>query len=619
MTPRSKYAAFVVAVFASAACANGNDYPPRRGYESTGPTTDYPVPWPTPDTTPPKERPPDEPFGPKFGATITQADPPPALGAATLVVAADGRTVIASDPDRDRVLLVDVPTRAVRTVSLDKASEPGRIVDDGSGRAHVVLRGAGSIATIDLATATLTEKRSVCAAPRGITAVSSTLYVACAGGELVALPAATGDATLVARIDADLRDIVGFEDRLVVSRFRSAEVLTLDFSGKLLARQAPPSMKPGTVSEREPFVAWRMARRGDGVQVVHQAATKEVLAFTNSYTSGSGGGCSAPVITTSTVFTSSTVSGGPVFSDAVVPVDFALTKDGTRYVVIAAGNNHFPGIRQIHYSPVHNGCTTQWLEDPKGQLVAAAFLPNDALVVLSREPAVLHIRDRQEPEPWSTIDLGGESREDTGHAIFHANSTQGGIACASCHPEGGDDGRTWKLTELVNGMSTTIDRRTPTLRATLQDTAPFHWKGDLASLAALAKASWSDRMDGPDLSGAQIMALEHWTLKIPAVPTAPADTEAALRGKTVFESAQCATCHSGARFTNNKNADVGAKEAFQVPSLLGLKLRAPYMHNGCAKTTLDVFGTACKASQHGQTSSLTAAQMSDLAAYLESL
>ena len=83
---------------------------------------------------------------------------------------------------------------------------------------------------------------------------------------------------------------------------------------------------------------------------------------------------------------------------------------------------------------------------------------------------------------------------------------------------------------------------------------------------------------------------------------------------------KCATCHTGARFTNNVSYDVGTGEALQVPSLVGLAFRAPYMHDGCAKTMLDRLGTICGGGdKHGVTSQLTTEEKTDLAAYLESL
>ena len=90
----------------------------------------------------------------------------------------------------------------------------------------------------------------------------------------------------------------------------------------------------------------------------------------------------------------------------------------------------------------------------------------------------------------------------------------------------------------------------------------------------------------------------------------------------VFEDAEvgCASCHSGPHFTNNQNANVGTGKVFQVPSLLGLAARAPYLHNGCAATLRDRFNPACGGGDlHGQTSQLTTGQIDDLVAYLSSL
>jgi cytochrome c peroxidase len=69
------------------------------------------------------------------------------------------------------------------------------------------------------------------------------------------------------------------------------------------------------------------------------------------------------------------------------------------------------------------------------------------------------------------------------------------------------------------------------------------------------------------------------------------DPAAIARGKQLFESSSvgCATCHRGAALTNNLTVDVGTGGHFQVPSLLGLALRSPFMHDGCAKTPAERF------------------------------
>src|SRR5688572_24133970 len=61
---------------------------------------------------------------PSFGATVSQAEPPPPISGGTLAIAPDGVTAVAADPDRDRVYVVDLPARAVRhTLAMPARSE----------------------------------------------------------------------------------------------------------------------------------------------------------------------------------------------------------------------------------------------------------------------------------------------------------------------------------------------------------------------------------------------------------------------------------------------------------------------------------------------------------------
>ena len=65
--------------------------------------------------------------------------------------------------------------------------------------------------------------------------------MACAGGELVTLPAAGGAPTRTLQLDRDLRDVVVSGDQLFVSRFRSAELLVVSAAdGELLERRRAP-------------------------------------------------------------------------------------------------------------------------------------------------------------------------------------------------------------------------------------------------------------------------------------------------------------------------------------------------------------------------------------------
>jgi mono/diheme cytochrome c family protein len=128
-------------------------------------------------------------------------------------------------------------------------------------------------------------------------------------------------------------------------------------------------------------------------------------------------------------------------------------------------------------------------------------------------------------------------------------------------------------------------------------------------------------MSGARLNGDQMTALTSWAEAIPA-PPAPTwvDSSAAAQGKAVFERSdtQCATCHSGSKFTNNATVDVGTGGAFQVPPLVGVGWHTPLMHNGCAATIADRFGT-CATPGHGSTSQLSPSDIADLTAYLQTL
>jgi cytochrome c peroxidase len=73
--------------------------------------------------------------------------------------------------------------------------------------------------------------------------------------------------------------------------------------------------------------------------------------------------------------------------------------------------------------------------------------------------------------------------------------------------------------------------------------------------------------------------------------------------------------------SSNANVFVNTGGSFQVPSLLGVAWRAPYMHTGCAATLDDRFVKAgCGGGEdHGHTTQLTANQRADLVTYLETL
>jgi CxxC motif-containing protein (DUF1111 family) len=142
----------------------------------------------------------------------------------------------------------------------------------------------------------------------------------------------------------------------------------------------------------------------------------------------------------------------------------------------------------------------------------------------------------------------------------------------------------------------------------------------MADLGQIMQDVFTGRMAGPELSPTQKAAVAHWVDAIPLLPhSPPVDEGAVTRGRALFASAGCASCHSGPRYTNGMTVDVGTGRAFQVPSLTGLSARAPFMHDGCAAKVGDRFTPSCGGAGHGVVTDLTAENRLDLQAFLESL
>jgi len=253
--------------------------------------------------------------------------------------------------------------------------------------------------------------------------------------------------------------------------------------------------------------------------------------------------------------------------------------------------------------------------EPPSAPVRASVPARAPLAVQGREPAELWVT-LPGTGVFNRITLSSESRADTGHLVFHQNSG-GGLACASCHPEGREDGRVW---DFQCGKA----RRTQSLLGGVGGTEPFHWDGDLKDFASLMSEVFVGRMSGPALTTDQIAAVSRWVDSLPALPPPRSAGDPRVEsGRALFQSlsVDCTRCHAGPRLTSNTTVTAGTSGLFQVPSLRGVAWRAPYMHNGCADTLEKRFrDRMCGGGDtHGKTSGLAASNIDDLIAYLESL
>ena len=228
-----------------------------------------------------------------------------------------------------------------------------------------------------------------------------------------------------------------------------------------------------------------------------------------------------------------------------------------------------------------------------------------------------------------------------------AASSTGTFSCASCHPDGQPDGRTWHNPEGL--------RNTQSF-AGLRWTHPVHWSADRDEVQDFEHTIRGPLMGGSGLSKGAVdpslhepNRLKSDTLDALAAYTNSHDfiispfakdglSDSAARGKSLFESAKtkCATCHTGPVFTDSapvaisafKMHDVGTGNddesekmgpRYDTPTLLGVYRSAPYLHHGKALTLRDVLTTENKDDKHGVTSHLSETQINDLVEFLKSL
>jgi hypothetical protein len=559
--------------------------------------------------------------------------PAPIIGGTMTITAAN--TAIAADPDRDVVYVVDLNAQAVKhTIALEAGDQPGRVVVGADGRAHVVLRGFGGLATIDPDAGVVTSRQHLCPEPRGVAVhdTDGSLYVACSGGALVHLSSA-GEELERKELEPDLRDVLIVDGAVMVSLFREAAIIGLD--GTRIELPESP--------EEAPHVAWRtwVTDNGD-IAMLHQVASKnpvpidpdpEELPPGGSAYGGGDDPCQFGLVSAAvTTITDETIQTTPLMNSRLT-VDAAFSPDGEKVAMAVPGalrpeppaedsgrvgrlNQGFVDIGFFDESGstvrVENKHTTECFtfasDGEAGQVTAVAYDNGGRLVMQSREPARILVSEDEWSQP-TVIELGGESRFDTGHEIFH-RATDSGLSCASCHPEGTDDGHIWEF----DGLG---PRRTQALDVGLRDTAPFHWDGDMDDFDTLMSEVLAHRMGGKRQSTERADSFTRWVFdqERPAADDGQRDPGLVAQGEALFTAHACDKCHDGPALGGQRTERISGV-AKQVPTLRRVSLHPPFMHDGRAHTLADAVRDMIDT-----TSPLTAtdADVEALTAYLRTL
>ena len=261
--------------------------------------------------------------------------------------------------------------------------------------------------------------------------------------------------------------------------------------------------------------------------------------------------------------------------------------------------------------------------DPDGQR-AVAFSQFDGVVTVFSTIAQVGSGDVG-PEkseirltrPGTLSELAAEGRK-----LFHSGGDDriaaDGRACASCHPDGRDDGLTWST---PNGPRQTIQ-----LAGRVNRPAPFGWMGKNDSLQAHMTGTMKN-LKGKGLEGREQDALVAFLTSMKGPPEKWRSlTDEESRGREVFNGveANCSSCHAEKTgFTDhdlhNVKSATGSDtvSTFLVPSLVNVAGSAPYFHDGRFASLEELLekteGTM------GSTQNLSAADKKALLAYLRTL
>lgn len=244
---------------------------------------------------------------------------------------------------------------------------------------------------------------------------------------------------------------------------------------------------------------------------------------------------------------------------------------------------------------------------------------SDSLDVLqgfdTDEPVLLSIAPDE--NDWSV------DQERLGRTYFNdaSQTYQGWLSCASCHPDGRADGLNWDLGNdglgsPRNAKSLLFSHYTPPAMITgIRADAETAVRAGFKFIEFAVRPETDSEAVDEFLKGME-------PVSSPYLVNGEL-SDAALRGKSLFQQAQCGACHFGEYLTDLESYDVGTGreegELLDTPTLIEVWRTAPYLQDGRAATMTEVLTTFNPDDLHGDTSGLSEEEINDLAEYVLSL
>ncbi|MCA9066320.1 MAG: hypothetical protein KDA96_24805, partial [Planctomycetaceae bacterium] len=207
----------------------------------------------------------------------------------------------------------------------------------------------------------------------------------------------------------------------------------------------------------------------------------------------------------------------------------------------------------------------------------------------------------EKPEVQSTVSLGNQrelTEPERGEQFFYdaTVSLDGWYSCHSCHTDGHTNGL---LADTLGDEGQGAPKKVLSLLGTGQ-TEPWAWNGSKPKLEDQISTSLVISMQTPIRTDQlPVSPLKAYLLSLappPSVDAARGTVSVAQRvdaGRERFRTAGCIQCHEGREYSSSGVFDVGIHDEtggteFNPPSLRAVSQRAPYFHDGRAKTLRDV-------------------------------
>jgi len=557
-------------------------------------------------------------------ALIGAAPESPSTGSRSspIAVTPDGLRVCVVNPDSSSLSILDARSnQRVAEVALGGRPQTVAVSDD---TAYVAMRERG-VAVVDLARGSVTATIPGFVDAFGVALARNRLYVSDHGAARVrAFDTETLGERGAVTTESHPRGLAIDDDgtTLYVTHFRSGRLSVIDATS-LTVQRVIPALADANLSQ-----SVTLAEDGGRAylpQTRSNAANTALLFDTTLF----------PIVTVVDLATGQSLDRERISLDVAdrpvsMPLDAVLAR-GKLYVV-NAGSEDLSVIDPDKRSAVAHIAVSK---NPRGIAVspdAQRLYVNNTLsgtvsvIDAATDTVIAIVESTTIPLPEDVLN---------GKRLFHSSASEPlsrdrWISCASCHFDGGADGRTWFFRD---------GPRNTTALFNVAKTMPMHWSGDLDELQdvestirtvqagtglAEGPSHCVPACDGPDKNSGRSKDLDDLAAFMRAIPPPPSPPThpAHARGQMLFfdPRAGCAACHPAPFFTDALRHDVGTGNgplerkgaSFDTPSLRGVFDTAPYLHDGSAPT-LEI------AIRRHTTTSLSDSDVSDIAAFLGSI